>query len=206
MAFIVGFKFSFNGSRVEKVSRTKAISSAVDMTSGLGYDAESTESEKGKVAVLILGIIVLILGTLSIMSPLVAGTAVATLVGVLLVAAGITRVLWAFKAETFGRGALAFLLGLRLPQVLGLHCTLHRILFLPKTLHQEKQRMYMCTQGRRMLVWVQLPLQLAQPLPSLAVSRVVKLSQLLTQELETGGYPLLGFSFCSLLQKDLQTC
>ena len=60
---------------------------------------------------LILGIIVLILGTLSIMSPLVAGTAVATLVGVLLVAAGITRVLWAFKAETFGRGALAFLLG-----------------------------------------------------------------------------------------------
>lgn len=81
------------------------------MTSGLGYDAESTESEKGKVAVLILGIIVLILGTLSIMSPLVAGTAVATLVGVLLVAAGITRVLWAFKAETFGRGALVFLLG-----------------------------------------------------------------------------------------------
>lgn len=59
----------------------------------------------------LLGIIVLVLGILSIMSPLVAGAAVATLVGALLVAAGITRVFWAFKAETFGRGALAFLLG-----------------------------------------------------------------------------------------------
>ncbi len=61
--------------------------------------------------VTILSIIVLILGILSIMSPLVTGAAVATLVGALLVAARITRVLWAAKAETFGRGALEFLLG-----------------------------------------------------------------------------------------------
>jgi len=57
-----------------------------------------------RVDVTILGIIVLILGILSIMPPLVTGAAVATLVGALLVAAGITRVLWAAKAETFGRG------------------------------------------------------------------------------------------------------
>ena len=57
------------------------------------------------------GIVVLILGILAICAPLAAGTAVSTMVAILLVAAGIVRMLWAFKAGSFGKGALAFLLG-----------------------------------------------------------------------------------------------
>ena len=57
------------------------------------------------------GIAVLILGILAICAPLAAGTAVSTMVAILLVAAGIVRMLWAFKAGSFGKGVLAFLLG-----------------------------------------------------------------------------------------------
>ena len=57
------------------------------------------------------GIIVLILGLLAIAAPLAAGTAVSTMVAILLVAAGVVRMLWAFKAGSFGKGALALLLG-----------------------------------------------------------------------------------------------
>jgi uncharacterized membrane protein HdeD (DUF308 family) len=59
----------------------------------------------------IFGIIVLILGFLSIMLPMAAGAATASFVAVLLIAAGATRIVWAFKAETFGKGAMAFLFG-----------------------------------------------------------------------------------------------
>ena len=57
------------------------------------------------------GIIVLILGLLAIACPLAAGAAVSTMVAILLVAAGVVRMLWAFKAGSFGKGALALLLG-----------------------------------------------------------------------------------------------
>ncbi len=59
----------------------------------------------------LFGIIVLILGLLAIACPLAAGTAVSTMVAILLVAAGVVRMLWAFKAGSFGKGALALLLG-----------------------------------------------------------------------------------------------
>ena len=59
----------------------------------------------------ILGILVLVLGILCIMSPMAAGVATASFVAVFLVAAGAIRLVWAFKAESFGKGALAFLLG-----------------------------------------------------------------------------------------------
>jgi len=57
------------------------------------------------------GIVLLILGILAICTPMVAGTAVSTMVAILLMAAGIVRMLWAFRAESFGKGVLAFLLG-----------------------------------------------------------------------------------------------
>jgi uncharacterized membrane protein HdeD (DUF308 family) len=57
------------------------------------------------------GIIVLILGLLAIACPLAAGATVSTMVAILLVAAGVVRMLWAFKAGSFGKGALALLLG-----------------------------------------------------------------------------------------------
>ncbi len=59
----------------------------------------------------LFGIVVLILGLLAIACPLAAGAAVSTMVAILLVAAGVVRMLWAFKAGSFGKGALALLLG-----------------------------------------------------------------------------------------------
>ncbi len=59
----------------------------------------------------IFGIIVLILGLLAIACPLTAGAAVSTMVAILLMAAGAVRMLWAFKAGSFGKGALVLLLG-----------------------------------------------------------------------------------------------
>ena len=59
----------------------------------------------------LFGIVVLILGLLAIAAPLAAGTAVSTMVAILLMAAGVVRMLWAFKAGSFGKGALALLLG-----------------------------------------------------------------------------------------------
>lgn len=58
-----------------------------------------------------LGIVLLILGMLAIAAPMFAGAAVSTMVAILLMAAGICRLIWAFRAETFGKGVLAFLLG-----------------------------------------------------------------------------------------------
>ena len=52
-----------------------------------------------------------IFGILAIMAPLFTGAAVTILVGVLMIAAGITRGVFAFRAQSFGKGALAFLLG-----------------------------------------------------------------------------------------------
>ena len=62
-------------------------------------------------ATVAIGVALAIFGILAIMAPLFAGTAVTILVGVLMIAAGITRGVFAFRAQTFGKGALAFLLG-----------------------------------------------------------------------------------------------
>lgn len=59
----------------------------------------------------VLGIALVILGILSIMAPMVTGVTVSVLVGVLMIAAGIARLIWAFQAGSFGKGALTFLLG-----------------------------------------------------------------------------------------------
>ena len=57
------------------------------------------------------GVALAIMGLLSIMAPLFTGAAVTILVGILMLAAGITRGVFAFRAQTFGKGALMFLLG-----------------------------------------------------------------------------------------------
>ena len=58
-----------------------------------------------------LGYALVIFGILAIMAPFVTGTAVTIFVGVLMIAAGITRGIFAFRAQSFGRGLLMFLLG-----------------------------------------------------------------------------------------------
>ena len=59
----------------------------------------------------VLGYALVIFGILAIMAPFVTGTAVTIFVGVLMIAAGITRGIFAFRAQSFGRGLLMFLLG-----------------------------------------------------------------------------------------------
>jgi len=58
-----------------------------------------------------LGVTLILFGILAIMAPLFTGTAVTIIVGVLMIAAGITRGMFAFKAQRFGKGVWMFLLG-----------------------------------------------------------------------------------------------
>jgi len=73
---------------------------------------EIAESVKGNATILfIMGIATIFLGVLAMMCPLVSGAAVSMLVGFLLIAAGVARSIFAFKAESWGKGILAFVLG-----------------------------------------------------------------------------------------------
>jgi len=58
------------------------------------------------------GIVLVILGVLSIFMPFLAGTATAVMVGVILIAAGLVTIVAAFGSRTGGAGVLAFLLGI----------------------------------------------------------------------------------------------
>ena len=58
-----------------------------------------------------LGLAITIFGALAILTPFLTGAVVTLIVGVLMIAAGITRGIFAFKAQTFGKGLLMFVLG-----------------------------------------------------------------------------------------------
>ena len=57
------------------------------------------------------GFAVMLLGMLAIMAPFVSGVAVATMVALLITAAGLTMTVYAFKAGSFGKGLLQLLFG-----------------------------------------------------------------------------------------------
>ena len=59
----------------------------------------------------VFGLATIIFGILAMFMPLFSGLTVTALVGVLMIAAGITRTIFAFKAESFGKGILVFLFG-----------------------------------------------------------------------------------------------
>ncbi|NLF29687.1 MAG: hypothetical protein GX591_02225 [Planctomycetes bacterium] len=59
----------------------------------------------------ILGAVAITLGILALLAPLLAGSVVALMLGVLLIVGGIMRFVWAFEAHSFGRGTLLFVLG-----------------------------------------------------------------------------------------------
>jgi uncharacterized membrane protein HdeD (DUF308 family) len=59
----------------------------------------------------IFGVIAIILGILSMLTPAVAGTAVMLLLGVLVLAGGIVRIIWAFGSGSVGKGLLMFAIG-----------------------------------------------------------------------------------------------
>jgi uncharacterized membrane protein HdeD (DUF308 family) len=69
------------------------------------------EAKKNAGLLIALGVIEVIAGFLALGSPLIAGLAVTVLVGIALIVAGVTRLIGAFKAGSFGAGALAFLSG-----------------------------------------------------------------------------------------------
>jgi len=60
---------------------------------------------------ILLGVMLVALGIFSVMAPLISGIAVTVLVGMYLVAAGCIEIYFAFKAPSFGKGALKFLFG-----------------------------------------------------------------------------------------------
>jgi uncharacterized membrane protein HdeD (DUF308 family) len=59
----------------------------------------------------IFGVIAIILGILAILAPWVAGTSVLLVIGVLVLVAGIARIIWAFGSGSVGKGLLMFLIG-----------------------------------------------------------------------------------------------
>ncbi len=61
---------------------------------------------------IVLGIITVILGVVAMIAPMIAGLTVALMIGMILIAAGIVRTVFAFKCKSWGKGILVFLLGL----------------------------------------------------------------------------------------------
>ena len=68
--------------------------------------------KKDSTMLLILGVLTVILGVFAMMAPGMTGMTVAVMVGILLIIAGVARGIFAFKAQSWGKGILAFLLGL----------------------------------------------------------------------------------------------
>lgn len=74
-------------------------------------DSLTEDVNKSGGRLVLLGILVIVLGVLSLGTPLVTGLAVGMFVGGLLLVGGIFRIVFAFKAESWGKGILGFLLG-----------------------------------------------------------------------------------------------
>ena len=70
---------------------------------------EKAKANAGRVV--LLGVIELIIGIIAVLAPGITGMAVALMVGVLLMLGGFARIFGAFKAGSFGAGALAVLVG-----------------------------------------------------------------------------------------------
>jgi uncharacterized membrane protein HdeD (DUF308 family) len=58
-----------------------------------------------------MGILTIILGILAMMMPYITGQSVLMLIGILVMAGGIIRMTWAFKAGSQGKGILVFIIG-----------------------------------------------------------------------------------------------
>ena len=59
----------------------------------------------------IFGVIAIMLGILAMLTPGLTGISVVLIVGVFVVAGGIVRMIWAFKAGSLGKGLLMFAIG-----------------------------------------------------------------------------------------------
>jgi len=77
----------------------------------MGVDAIAKDVKQGSGWLMLLGAGLVFLGVLALGAPLVAGYSMAMLVGMLILAGGFVRVVFAFRAKTWGKGLLTFLLG-----------------------------------------------------------------------------------------------
>ena len=59
----------------------------------------------------VFGVIAIVLGILAMLMPGVTGLSVVTMVGVLVLLAGVVRMYWAFKAGSLGKGLFVFAIG-----------------------------------------------------------------------------------------------
>ncbi|SHG13612.1 Uncharacterized membrane protein HdeD, DUF308 family [Microbulbifer donghaiensis] len=59
-----------------------------------------------------LGILTIVLGALALMAPGIAGLSIAMVIGVLVLIAGVLRLIWAFRAGSIGKGIVGIVLGL----------------------------------------------------------------------------------------------
>ena len=66
--------------------------------------------KSGGIAMMIYGIIAFIMGILCMLAPGLTGISVILLIGILVLVAGILRIIWAFQAGSFSQGLLMFAL------------------------------------------------------------------------------------------------
>ena len=81
-------------------------------TAVVGASGWVHEARRNAGMLIVLGVLEVLFGIVAIAAPMISGLAVSLIVAVLLLIAGITRIFSAFKAGSFGAGALAFLGGL----------------------------------------------------------------------------------------------
>ena len=74
-------------------------------------NAETTGLQKVGSSVKWMGWLSIVFGILVIAMPWVAGQSILLMVGALVMAAGVLRMIWAFKAGSLGKGILVFLIG-----------------------------------------------------------------------------------------------
>ena len=71
----------------------------------------NSEIKSGAGSMKWMGILTIIFGILAMMMPYITGQSVLLLIGILVMAGGILRLIWAFKAGSLGKGILVFLIG-----------------------------------------------------------------------------------------------
>lgn len=73
--------------------------------------AEMLAAREASKASIAFGAVLAVLGVFSVLAPMFSGIAVTVLVGMLLAAAGMVEIVFAFKSDSFGKGVLVFLFG-----------------------------------------------------------------------------------------------
>jgi len=75
----------------------------------MGQGAEAVGKMGSRMSM--LGALTIVLGVLAMLAPMLTGFSVVFLLGALVAAAGVMRMIWAFKAGSLGKGLLVFAVG-----------------------------------------------------------------------------------------------